>query len=99
GGGARRPPRRVVPPRRRVRRDGRRRADRRLLRGARALRPADSAPLEGADNLAQLSGTVRTRRGTTHVVRRVTLSPPATDGPWPPSPEEVETAVRAYEVM
>ena len=26
-------------------------------------------------------------------------SPPATESPWPPSPEEVETALRAYEVM
>ena len=26
-------------------------------------------------------------------------SPPATERPWPPSPEEVETALRAYEVM
>lgn len=25
--------------------------------------------------------------------------PPATERPWPPSPEEVETALRAYEVM
>jgi small subunit ribosomal protein S6 len=29
----------------------------------------------------------------------VTHSPPATERPWPPSPEEVETAMRAYEVM
>jgi len=27
------------------------------------------------------------------------MSPPATERPWPPSPEEVETAMRAYEVM
>jgi small subunit ribosomal protein S6 len=26
-------------------------------------------------------------------------SPPATETPWPPSPKEVETALRAYEVM
>ena len=26
-------------------------------------------------------------------------SPPATERPWSPSPEEVETALRAYEVM
>jgi small subunit ribosomal protein S6 len=26
-------------------------------------------------------------------------SPPATESPWPPSPEEVETALRAYEIM
>lgn len=26
-------------------------------------------------------------------------SPPATEMPWPPSPKEVETALRAYEVM
>ena len=31
-------------------------------------------------------------------VRR-THSPPATETPWPPSPKEVETALRAYEVM
>ena len=29
----------------------------------------------------------------------VTHSPPATERPWPPSPEEVGTALRAYEVM
>jgi small subunit ribosomal protein S6 len=26
-------------------------------------------------------------------------SPPVTESPWPPSPEEVETALRPYEVM
>jgi small subunit ribosomal protein S6 len=30
---------------------------------------------------------------------RRTLAPPATETPWPPSPKEVETALRAYEVM
>jgi len=29
----------------------------------------------------------------------MTHSPPATETPWPPSPKEVENAMRAYELM
>src|SRR3982751_3957840 len=47
--------------------------------------------LQRADRFARLPGP-HPRTGRTH-------SPPATERPWPMSPEEVETAMRSYEVM
>jgi small subunit ribosomal protein S6 len=38
-------------------------------------------------------------RPASYEASRGTQRPPATEMPWPPSPEEVETALRAYEVM
>ena len=54
----------------------------------------------GAPAAGSLDRRRRVRSPAPRAVPSVeTASPPATETPWPPSPKEVETALRAYEVM